>query len=345
MANLKVGLIGCGRISRSVHLGNLARLPNVEIAALAEVDAARREQAAQQAPKAAVFSDYRELLEMREVDAVLICLPNALHAQAGITAMERGKHVYLEKPLATSVAEGRRVVEAWRRSALIGMIGFNYRFQPLYQRLKQEIEAGRLGQTTAVYSVFSTAVRQVPDWKLIRKNGGGVLLDLASHHIDLIPYLLGQPVYEAFARIQHVHSEDDTASLSLHLANGISAQCFFSFNTIDEDRLELYGTAGRLTADRYLSSALEVSDPSRNLLRVKKLGHALRSLIRSPYLLERFGRETCDPSFRLALTYFVESVRHGRPVKPDLFDGLRSLAVIEAAEKSAAAGRSIALSD
>src|SRR5262245_25838070 len=114
MANLKVGLIGCGRISQWVHMGNLARLPNVEIGALAEGDADRREAAAHQVPKAAVFSDYHELLEMRDVDAVIICLPNALHAQAGIAAMERGKHVYLEKPLATSLAEGRRVVEAWR---------------------------------------------------------------------------------------------------------------------------------------------------------------------------------------------------------------------------------------
>jgi predicted dehydrogenase len=345
VANLKIGLIGCGRISQCVHLENLARLPAVEIAALAEVDADRREEAARRAPKAAVFSDYRELLAMRDVQAVVICLPNGLHAEAAVAGFENGKHVYLEKPLATQLTEGQRVVEAWRRSGLIGMIGFNYRFQPLYQRLKAAIEEGRIGQTVSVHTVFSTACRQLPGWKLSREGGGGVLLDLASHHIDLISYLLGQPVREVFARIQRVRSEADTAGLDLRFANGVSANCFFSFTTIDEDRLELYGTAGRLTADRYLSSDLEISDSTRSLARIKKLGYAVGSLIHSPYLFERFRKDPWDPSFRLALTYFVDSVRQRRAAKPDLFDGLRSLAAIEAAEQSAAVGHSIAVSD
>lgn len=345
MANLKIGLIGCGRISQLVHLVNLARLPNVEITALAELDPDRRAQAARQAPRAAAFADYQELLEMREVDAVVICLPNALHARAGIAAMERGKHVYLEKPLATNVADGWRVVEAWRRSGLVGMIGFNYRFQRLYQCLKQQIQAGRLGELVGVSSVFSTAGRQLPDWKLTRENGGGVLLDLASHHIDLISYLLEQSVCEVFARIQSKRSEQDTAALQLRLASGLAVQCFFSLNAAEENRFELYGTAGKLTADRYLSSDLEISDAARNLARVKKFGHSMRSLLHSPYLLERFRKDTGDPSFHSALAYFVESVRLARAAQPDFLDGLRSLAVIEAAEKSARAACAVSIAE
>lgn len=345
IANLKVGLIGCGRISQLVHLGILARLPNVELTALAEVDPGRREEAARRAPRAAVFADYQELLEMREVDAVVICLPNALHAQTGIAAMERGKHVYLEKPLATNVADGRRVVQAWRRSGLIGMIGFNYRFHRLYQRLKQQIQAGRLGELVGASSVFSTAGRVLPNWKLTRENGGGVLLDLASHHIDLIPYLLEQPVSEVFAHIQSKRSEEDTAAVQLRLASGLAVQCFFSLSAAEEDRFELYGTAGKLTADRYLSTDIEISDPARNLARVKKFGHSMRSLIHSPYLLERFRKDTCDPSFHSALAYFVESVRLGRAAQPDFLDGLRSLAVIEAAEKSARAACAVSIAE
>jgi predicted dehydrogenase len=343
MVKVKVGLIGCGRIAQTVHLRKLARLANVELTALAELDPDRREEAARQVPRAAVFADYHELLEVREVDAVVICLPNALHAQAGIAAMERGKHVYLEKPLATNVGDGRRVVEVWRRSGLLGMIGFNYRFQRLYQCLKQQIHAGRLGELVGVSSVFSTAGRGLPEWKLTRENGGGVLLDLASHHIDLIAYLLEQPVAEVFARMQSKRSEQDTAALQLRLASGLAVQCFFSLSAVEEDRFELYGTAGKLTADRYLSSDLEISDPARNLARVKKLGHSMRSLIHSPYLIDRFRKHTCDPSFHSALAYFVESARLGRIVKPDLSDGLRSLIIIEAAEESARAGCAVSI--
>jgi predicted dehydrogenase len=337
--------MGCGRIAQQVHLNILRRLPNVELVALAEIDPQQRDKAVAVALGAVAFDSYEKMLELPQLEAVVICLPNALHADAAIAALERGKHVYLEKPLATNVADGQRVLEAWRRSGLIGMIGFNYRFQRLYQRLKQQIQAGRLGELVGVSSVFSTAERELPDWKLTRENGGGVLLDLASHHIDLISYLLEQPVSEVFAHIQSKRSEEDTAALQLRLASGLAVQCFFSLSAAEEDRLELYGSAGKLTADRYLSSNLEISDPSRNLARIKKFGHALGSLIHSPYLLERFRKDPRDPSFRLALTYFVESVRHRHAASPDLFDGFRSLAVIEAAERSAAAGRSIALSD
>ena len=345
MASLRIGLIGCGRISQNVHLRSLARLPGVEVAALAESDPGRREEAACHAPKAAAFADYRDLLELPEVDAVVICLPNGLHAQAGITAMESGKHVYLEKPLATNVADGRRLVKAWRRTGMIGMVGFNYRFQPLYQRLKQQLQAGQLGELTGVSSVFSTAARPLPEWKLRRNSGGGVLLDLGSHHIDLICYLLEQPVCDVFARIRSGRSEEDTAVLQLRLASGLTAQCFFSLNAVDEDRLELYGTAGKLTADRYVSADVEISDPFRNLARIKKLAHNIRSLIQSPYVLERFRKDACDPSFNSALRYFVESVRRGRAAQPDFMDGLRSLAVIEAAEESARAACAVAIAE
>jgi predicted dehydrogenase len=343
MASLRFGLIGCGRIAQMVHLRSLLRLPNIEVAALAESDAARREEAVGHVPRAAAFADYRDLLEMRELDAVVICLPNHLHAQAGITAIENGKHVYLEKPLATNVADGWDLVEAWRRSGLIGMVGFNYRFHPLYQRLKQQIRAGELGELAGVVSMFSTARRVLPEWKLSRENGGGVLLDLASHHIDLIIHLLEQPVDEVFARIQSKASEEDTAALQMRLAGGLAAQCFFSLSTVDEDRLEVYGSRGKLTADRYLSTDLEVGDPVRNLARVKRFAHSLRSLIHSPYLLDRFRKDTCDPSFHSALGYFVDSVRVGRAAQPDFLDGLRSLAVIEAAEKSSRAGCAVAI--
>src|SRR6185369_3910139 len=101
MPGLKVGLIGCGQIVRLVHLNILTRLPDVELVALAEIDPLRRESAHRVAPAAVCYEDPHRLLEQSDIEAVVICLPNALHAGIAAAALEKGKHVYLEKPVAT----------------------------------------------------------------------------------------------------------------------------------------------------------------------------------------------------------------------------------------------------
>ena len=187
---MKIGLIGCGSIAQIVHLNILTKLRNAELVALAEADPQRREEANRRVPKAVVVADYQQLLELPEVDAVVICLPTHLHADAAIAAFEVGKHVYLGKPLATNLDDGRKVLEAGETSGRIGMIGFNYHFHPLYQKAEQQIQSGRIGELVGVRSVFATPVHTLPGWKKKRKSGGGVLLDLASHHIDLVCFLL-----------------------------------------------------------------------------------------------------------------------------------------------------------
>jgi len=339
MPTLKVGLIGCGSIAQSVHLEILTRLPGVELIALAELDKQRREAASRHASKAIAFSDYQSLLKMPDVEAVVICLPNALHAEAAVAAFERGKHVYLEKPLATSLNEARRVFEAWRRAGVVGMIGFNYRFNALYQNTKQHIQSGRLGELVGVRSVFSTQARTPPAWKKSRKTGGGVLLDLASHHVDLVHFLFEERICEVWSGLRSQRSEGDSAMLYLRLDSGLLVQSFFSMNAVDEDRFEIYGQAGKLTVDRYRSLNVEITNPTYDFYRLKRLWKGLWSLVRSPYLLEKILAPSSEPSYRAALGHFVDAAVSNQPASPDLLDGYRSLAVIEAAEKSARTGR------
>ena len=165
MAALRIGLIGCGHMGRNVHLNNLRRLPQVNVVALAEPAAELRQAASQQAPGAAAFADYRELLERPEINAVVICLPNALHAEAATAALQTGRHVYLEKPLAINLEDGRKLLATWRDSGLVGMIGFNYRFNPLHQEVRRYLQTGQLGELVSVRSVFTTTPRRAPEWK------------------------------------------------------------------------------------------------------------------------------------------------------------------------------------
>jgi predicted dehydrogenase len=337
--------MGCGRIAQSVHLPVLTRLPGVELVALAEADPGRLKRAGHLVPKAIPFVHYEKLLEMKEVEAVIICLPNHFHAEAAIAALREGKHVYLEKPLATNLDEGRRVLKAWQGTHLVGMIGFNYRFNPLYRMTQQHLRAGRLGQLVGGRSIFSTAGRNSPSWLQARLTGGGALLDLASHHFDLIDFFFAQKIREVFASVQSLRSEDDSAMLQLKLSDGLMVQSFFSISSVEEDRFEIYGQAGKLSVDRYLSLDVEVYGPTLDFIRLRQVWHGLKAVMHIPYLLKKIRAPGHDLSYREALAQFITAARAHRPAIPDLYDGFQSLRIIEAAEESARTGRPVSLPD
>ena len=262
-----------------------------------------------------------------------------------MAALEQGKPVYLEKPLALSLDEGRHVLAAWRRAGVVGMIGFNLRFHPLFQAAKQHLQSGRLGDLVGARSVRSTVVQSLPPWKLSRHSGGGALLDLASHHIDLLHFLFGQTVHEVFAELRSQRSEDDGAMLQLRLAGGLIVQCWFSLTAVEEDRFEVYGQAGKLTVDRYRSLDAEITEVTRKFARFAQVRRKLRALVCNPSLLGKIVAPRREPSYRAALAHFVSAVRAGRPTSPDFWDGYRSLAVIAAAEESARTGHVVVLPD
>jgi len=344
MAKLRVGLVGCGRIAQLVHLPLLMRLPDVELTALAESDPARREEAARRAPRAAVHPTHAELLADPSVEAVLICLPNALHHHAAIDALDAGKHVYLEKPLATDLGDARSVLDVWRRSGLVGMIGFNYRFNPLHQSARRHLERKIVGEIVGARSIFSSAARELPEWKKNRQTGGGVLLDFASHHVDLMRYFFRQEIQQVYAELRSQRSEEDSATLELRLTDSTLVQSFFTTSALDEDRFEFYGTNGKLTFDRHLSRSVEITDAARTMIEVKRLRQACESLARNPPLFGRFLGGGNEPSFARAVAHFVAAVRGEVKASPDFEDGYRSLAVIAAAEESAGTGRAVRVS-
>ena len=347
MAALNVGLIGCGGIARQVHLEVLTRLPNVELVALAEPDPQRRDWASRRAPTSLAFAGYEELLQVPNLDAVVICLPNALHAEATVAALQRGKHVYLEKPLATSLDEARCVLAAWRRAGVVGMIGFNFRSSWLYQTARRHLQANTLGELVGARSIFSTPARPLPGWKQTRRSGGGVLLDLASHHVDLVSYVFGQDVRAVFASLRSQRSEGDSAVLQLWLADGLPVQSLYALNAVDEDRIEIYGLAGKLAVSRYPSLGVEITRPTDNfrLVHVKRLWRGVQSLRHSPRWLSKLRAPGHEPSYGTALARFVAAARAHQPASPDFEDGYRSLAVVEAAEESARTGRIVSVAD
>jgi predicted dehydrogenase len=331
MPSLRIGLMGCGNIARAVHLPILRGLSGVTLVALAEPVDASRAAAARAAPGTALFADYRELVAAGGLDAVVICLPPHLHAPGAEAAFDAGLHVYLEKPLAPSLAEGAGILDAWRRAGTVGMIGFNFRFHPQVEHIRAELRRGAIGTLLGVRSVFSIMPHTLPEWKRVRALGGGALLDLASHHVDLVHHLIDDPVVRAHASLRSLRGEGDQAALQLEFASGAAMQTFVSLGTVDEHRMEFFGTEGKLIMDRTeLLRTLRVPAVWRGA-RARRLGRALAAL--EPALLLR--SPGAEPSFRRALTVFVAAAAGRTFEGPDLDDGARSLAVIEAAERSA----------
>ncbi|HJQ82952.1 MAG TPA: Gfo/Idh/MocA family oxidoreductase, partial [Candidatus Binatia bacterium] len=316
MSRLRIALVGCGDGARRHHLPLLRRTRGAEVVAVADPDAGCRAAALRHAPGALAMEDYRDAVAHPNVDAVVLCLPSALHAAAAVATLERRKPVYVEKPLATTLADGARVLEAWRAAGVVGMIGFNYRFNPLYAAARRVVEDGRLGRIVAVRTVFTTAAGDLPAWKRRRDDGGGALLDLGSHHLDLVRWLLGESPVEVRAELRSRASEDDTALVQLRLASDVAVQSLFAFGAVDEERFEIYGDAGKLVVDRARHQHVVIEGPTRRGRRWRRLVDAARTVARAPYVLEKRLVPGHEPSHRRALARFVAAATRGTPVTP-----------------------------
>jgi predicted dehydrogenase len=167
----------------------------VKIVAVADTNPEVARLAAEQFEVPHIFTDYRDLLKMDEIDAVSICTPNYLHVQPTIDALEAGKHVLVEKPMAMNGDEGQLMVDAAQRAGKKLMVGFMTRFQSSAQALKRFTAAGEMGE---IYFARAQAMRRrgIPGWGVFTqkdKQGGGPLIDIGVHILDLTLWLMGHP--------------------------------------------------------------------------------------------------------------------------------------------------------
>jgi len=340
-APTRIGLLGCGMIAHFHHLRVLRRLPGATLVAAADPDPKARARA--QLAHVPTHARMEEVLGRDDIDAVVICVPTHLHAEVALAAAAAGKHFYLEKPIAINAQDAKRVSDAAAEARLITAIGFNRRLHPLYEQARALLADGPLGRVCAVQMAFCepTPPDVMPGWKRQRATGGGVLLDLASHHIDLLRWFLDDEVAEIGASLTSDVTEHDSGRLQLTMRGGAEVQGFFSFRAGLADFLEFICERGTLRVDRHRTGlTFKVR---------RRLGYGVRSgwITPSPavvaWRLRRLIRPSEDPSYRRALRAFAELLA-GRPGRlPSLTDGALSLRTILAAEESAHAGRPVRL--
>ncbi|MGH6693638.1 MAG: Gfo/Idh/MocA family protein, partial [Gammaproteobacteria bacterium] len=189
--------------------------------------------------------------------------------------------------------------------------------------------------------VFATALRDMPDWKRRRATGGGALLDLGSHHIDLMRFLFEREPRSVQASLESRHTEDDTALLELEFDNGPRVHGFYALAAAERDHVEVFGDRARLSVSRFNSLDVDVMDNPGRGGALGRLARRAGSLRHVPGALRARRAPLREPGYGVALDRFIEGVRTRRlPADaPDLADGFACLAVIDAAERSARDGR------
>jgi len=203
---VRAGVIGMG-MGRN-HALAFRDLPEAELVAICDANPERAHQVAAEAQPTRVYTRSEELIADPEIDAVAVALPNFLHASVVIAALEAGKHVLCEKPLAMNAAEGERMVETARRLDLKLMMHFNYRFHASSMAVKRAVDEGKLGHIYYGRSVWhrSRGIPGLGGWFTQgRMSGGGALIDLGIHRLDLALWLMGYPPVASVTGVSFGH--------------------------------------------------------------------------------------------------------------------------------------------
>ena len=191
---VRVGIIGCGGIANGKHMPALSKLKNVRMVAFCDIIEKKALAAREKfgTPDCAVYTDYKKLLEDKSIDVVHVLTPNRSHSFITVDALEAGKHVMCEKPMAINSDEAQKMLDAAKRTGKKLTIGYQSRHRTDSLFLKGEVEAGTFGD---IYYAKATAIRRraVPTWGVFLneyEQGGGPLIDIGTHALDLTLWTL-----------------------------------------------------------------------------------------------------------------------------------------------------------
>jgi predicted dehydrogenase len=346
---LKVGLIGCGGIVTGAHLkpGWLV-VPDVELVAACDINATLATKLATDFKIPNVFTDFRELLKMEEIDVVDICTPNKVHTPAVIAALEAGKHVLCEKPLAVSVDEVLAIREALRKTDRLLMTAQHFRFSEASVAIKAWVDTGALGE---VYHTRVNATRRnwlppSPGFIDPKLSGGGPCMDIGVHALDTALWLMNFPkpvrvsgrAHTNFAKgfdmpggwgewDRTLFGVEDFASGYVHFDNGSTMVIEASWLQ-HQEKEEINATLqGKKSSMRWPTGHFHTV-VNRTLVDGVVLPHA--------------GRQVAHTEEILA---FADAIRNGKPSPVPIDQTLDVIAILEAIMRSSKLNEEVLMSD
>jgi len=345
MMPVKFGIIGCGSIAKWRHIPELAGNPDAKVAALCDPVPGR---AAELAKKfgGLPFTCHKEMLAETDLDAVVVCGPNWLHAPQTLDALKAGKHVLVEKPMACTRAEAKAMIAAAKKAGKFLMVGQNQRLMSAHLKAKQILKTGVLGKVLTFRTSFKHpgpdgwSVDGAKSW-FFRKNEAvmGVTGDLGVHKVDLMRWLLGQEFTSVSAVITTLDKHtpdgkilqlDDNAYLLLKTTGGIvgSVEISWSNYGMEDNMTVIYGQKGvmYLGTDREYGVIVQYRNGNKELHKVGEMSTNTKQI----------GSGVS--------TAFTRSILTGKKPEIDGMEGYRSLDVILTAMESAKAGKTLKIS-
>ena len=343
---LKIGVIGVGSIAQC-HITAYAANPHVELYALQDVNREFLEARGKEHGVQRLYTDLDEMLALPELDAVSVCTWNCAHASCAIAALEAGKHVLCEKPMALNADDALRMKQAADKAKKLLMIGFVRRYSDDTAAMKRFAEAGAFGDVYYAKASYLRRNGAPGGWFGDKtRSGGGPLIDLGVHVIDLVRYVMGNPqpvsVYAstfyqlpkhpplyagkaytaAVTSGKDVFNVEDLATAMIRFDNGATLAVDTSFNLhIREDRniVEIFGTKGGAR----LAPELEIYGEANGYLTNTTLDQKLTDF---------------SGMFQNEIDHFVDCLLTGAPCRSPAEDGLALMRILDAAYESARTG-------
>jgi len=330
--NIKVGVIGCGRIGL-VHLEAITKAPNVTPVIISNPTVSKAEAAASQYGVSKFSSEAMDVITDPEVDAVWICSPSSFHAEQIKACAANGKHVFCEKPIATDLSETVEAINACNEAGVKLMIGLQRRFDQNFVRVRSAIERSEVGEPIMIK--LCSRDPSPPPFEYV-KGGGGIFADMAVHDLDMTRFLAGQDPIDILA-IGSCHIDKsievldgsekfDTASCLVRYPNGVQAMvdvCRQSSYGYDQ-RAEVLGTKGMIATDNVYP----------NTAKIYKNDFTGNADMPYDFFLSRYNEAYVTETIA-----FCESLVNDTPVPCTGEDGLVALIMAIAADKSAEENR------
>jgi predicted dehydrogenase len=355
---LRIGVIGCG--AGIFHLEGYAEEPRAKVVAIAGLDTDRCESLSQQFDVPRVYRDYQDLLAQDDIDAVSVAVPNILHLPVALAAFEAGKHVLIEKPLSRNAEEGVRMVEAAKEHDRLLGISFQRRTRHDVKLLHDAVANGEFGRIyySKAWWMRRSGIPGLGSWFTSKEAaGGGPLIDLGVHVLDMILYILGNPKVTSVSantyaeigptgrggwvgRARQQMSDDQTyevedlATAFLRMEDGgtlLLEASWAAFTEMGDDfGVQLYGSekGARIFSKNYaLTDTLDVYQ-----------GFGDTTMDAKPRLVARQGHAEI-------IRGFVDAILEGTPLTPDGYEGLDRVRLIDAIYRSAELGREIVIDE
>ena len=341
---LKIGLLGAGWFGREAHLRNLQKLEGVLVSAVSSRSpaslAASREIIG---PDLKTFSDWREVLALDELDAVIVALTNDQHHEAATAALRAGKHVLCEKPLGLTIAQCDEIIAAAGDSGKTLQIGHEMRFQRLYRHMKEMIDLGAIGELQLMWCrEFRGPMR--PGWRSSEALTGGTILEKNVHHLDLFNWMMDCPPARVSAHGGTNVLRDgeilDNAQILIEYEGGRRASlelCLFAPHGGDCE-IGACGDLGRIdTKNQALELVHHRFDvPDRQVMQIADEGDAAN-------FVDSSGR--VERGIKPELEHFVECIRHDRTPLNDGPAARLAVAVCLAAQESIRRRESVTMAE